>query len=244
MKVYAMTDTGKVRKENQDAFSFELNEKKNRVVAVVCDGMGGARAGSLASSLAVESFMSRLLPVLNSPKRISNPKNTLEEAVEFTNTTVYRRSISDDSARGMGTTLVALLRDGGKSYIANVGDSRAYHISGGPPVRITRDHSLVEELVMSGQITAEEAQTHPRKNLITRAVGVDVAVECDIFVLSPKKGDFILLCSDGLSNMVRADEMPKIFGMEQEPEFICKALLELALERGATDNVSAAVVKF
>lgn len=238
MKVYAITDTGIVRKENQDAFAFELLDKKNRAVIVVCDGMGGARAGSVASRLAVDTFLEEIRPVLESAKRIPSIKDALSSAVTKANAAVHGRSLSAPEYHGMGTTLVAVFKDGSRYAVANIGDSRAYHISGDKVSQITRDHSFVEELVSRGELTREQARVHPRKNIITRALGIDPEVRCDFFELSLKKGDYILLCSDGLSNLLLEDELAPVFIEKKEPEAVCTALLALALERGAPDNVT------
>lgn len=242
MKLHAITDTGKVRKENQDAFSIKWFKEKERAVMVTCDGMGGARAGRLASSLAIETFMREINPTLTSPKRVTHVEERLKEAAAAANRAVYEKSLSAEIFSGMGTTLVALFAEGSRCRIVNIGDSRAYHISGKKATRITRDHSFVEELVTRGKITAQEAQFHPRRNLITRAVGVDENVESDTYVLTIKKNDYVMLCSDGLSNLVMPDEMSDIFRKEKEPEPICKALISLSLERGAPDNITAAVL--
>ena len=242
MKVYALTNIGKVRKDNQDATAFEIFEKKNRAVMVVCDGMGGARAGSVASQMAVDCFTEQLRPVFNSAKRITDVKKILIAAAEKANEAVFDKSVTEADCRGMGTTLVAMFRDGSKYYVANIGDSRAYHISSGKAERITRDHSLVEEMVDRGTLTQEQARSHPQKNVITRAIGIATEVKCDVFEGAIKKGEFILLCSDGLTNVVSSEELLQFFGNGAEPEAICTGLIDLALERGAPDNVTTAVL--
>lgn len=241
MKVFARTDTGKVRKENQDAFQYAMAAKRQRAVILVCDGMGGANGGSLASSLAVEGFMEKCEPIFSASKRIGDLRKVLVQCVDSANALVYERAQQEPELRGMGTTLVALLKVGNRAAVANVGDSRAYLVSGQDAWQITRDHSLVQELVLRGELTPEEARSHPRKNLITRALGIEPQVQCDVFDISMKKGDLVLLCSDGLSNLVTAEELPEICARDQEPEQICDTLLELALERGAPDNVTVAV---
>jgi len=242
MKVYALTNIGKIRKDNQDATAFELFEKKNRAVMVVCDGMGGARAGSVASKMAMGCFIEQLRPVLDSPRQITDIKKVLISAAEKTNEAVFDKSVMEAECRGMGTTLVALFKDGSKYFIANIGDSRAYHISGGKAELLTRDHSLVEEMVGRGTLTQEQARSHPQKNVITRAIGIASDVKCDVFEGTIKKGEFILLCSDGLTNVVTSEEFVHFFEINAEPEAICAGLIDLALERGAPDNVTTAVL--
>ena len=242
MKVYVLTNIGSVRKDNQDAAAFEVFEKKNRAVMGVCDGMGGARAGSVASNMAVDCFIEQVKPVLNAPKRIPDIKKILISAAEKANEAVFDKSVLEADCRGMGTTLVALFMDGSKYFIVNIGDSRGYHISGGKAVRITRDHSLVEEMVDRGTLTQEQARTHPQKNVITRAIGIASEVKSDVFEGAIKKGEFILLCSDGLTNIISDEEILRFFEKDAEPETICAGLMDLALERGAPDNVTTAVL--
>lgn len=241
MEAFGLTDKGKVRKENQDAFIVEIIEERGMAVLAVCDGMGGARAGSVASKLGIETFVEHVLACLNegSGREISD---ITREAASYANMKIYDRSYSDMSCRGMGTTLVgAIITDGG-CVIVNVGDSRAYHISEGAVRRVTRDHSLVEDMVERGDLTREQAQTHPRKNLITRALGVEPGVMCDVFKMELKPNDLLLLCSDGLSNVVDEDELLPYAEKSGTPEELCRTLVDLTLERGAPDNVTVVVL--
>ncbi len=240
MKVYGITDKGAIRKENQDKFLFELREDENALCAVLCDGMGGALAGSIASSMAVEAFMLHACSVFTHG---ADMKNTLREAVNYANIKVYDRSFSDFSCMGMGCTLVGLLIDENRCLIANVGDSRAYLQSGGEIRQISRDHSLVEELVAKGEISHDEAKNHPQKNIITRAVGVEANVKCDIFDFTPEPGSRIILCSDGLSNLLSNQEILYISTSNSSVSAAADAMLHLALERGAPDNVTVFIAQ-
>ncbi len=243
MNAFGITDKGAVRKENQDAFRFELNEKEDTLCAVLCDGMGGAQSGSIASAMAVDTFMSHAANSIDSSSSAGDMKKILTESVNYANIKVYDRSFSDFSCMGMGCTLVAALVNGKRCLIANVGDSRAYIISKAQIQQISRDHSLVEDLVAKGDISREEARNHPQKNIITRAIGVEASVKCDVFDLKLSTGSRLLLCSDGLSNMLTDNEMLSISEENPDAEKACALMLELALSRGAPDNVTVFIAQ-
>ena len=238
MQVWGVTDRGAVRQQNQDAYAARLLED-GRVIALVCDGMGGARAGNVASTMAVELFMEEFLK--------SSPDDPVEErmghAASTANQAVFHRSVHDADCAGMGTTMVAVLACGQEAVILNEGDSRCYHINTEGIVLVTRDHSLVEDLVERGELTREQARTHPHKNLITRALGAEPVLMADCFRQPLAEGDYLLLCSDGLSNVVNEQEMlyEVIHGGGEEE--CCHRLLEIALSRGAPDNVTVVLVK-
>lgn len=248
MKSFGLTDKGSVRKDNQDCFIIERCDAKGCLVLGLCDGMGGAKAGGLASQLSNKAFVSHIYGRLTArvQKRIDY-EQLLKEACSEANGVSFEYSQFDEAFHGMGTTLVGgIVKYGGAGYIVNVGDSRAYLIThrGRQITQITRDHSLVEELVEYGAITAEEARVHPQKNIITRAVGSEASVEADYFHFSMKAGDVLLLCSDGLSNMMTDEEIRTFAENCADPETICRDLMDCALERGAKDNVTVlAVVK-
>ncbi|MGE4352638.1 MAG: Stp1/IreP family PP2C-type Ser/Thr phosphatase [Oscillospiraceae bacterium] len=241
MKASAITDIGRVRNENQDRFI--VAEDRQYLIGVVCDGMGGARSGNVASELAVECFAEHINRCLGDQYALPLPE-LVREAARYANVKVYDRAFTDLTCEGMGTTLVGgvFSEDGG--CIANVGDSRAYMISRGVIWQITTDHSYVEELVKKGTITREEAKTHPRRNYITRALGISREVECDVYNVDTQPGNIILLCSDGLSNMLDEDEMLAAALAESEPQPLCSRLLQLALSREATDNITVAAIVF
>lgn len=244
MRSFGVTDKGKVRSENQDSYIIENCDKRNCVVAVICDGMGGAKAGDLASQLSSKAFVSRIFDTLVAPRFfIGNQEKLLRESCDDANGVVYEYSRFDTDYKGMGTTLVGGIIQRHKAFIVNVGDSRAYHLSKNEIKQITVDHSYVEELVSMGAITKEEARTHPKKNIITRAIGIDKAVEADYYEVPMRRGEAILLCSDGLSNMVTDNEILAAYKFDNSPESVCRDLMTLALDRGARDNVSIVLVK-
>ena len=238
MQVWGITDRGAVRQQNQDAYAAQVLED-GRAIALVCDGMGGARAGNVASTIAVERFMEEFLK----PGQSGAVEERMGHAASAANHAVFDRSVHDEACTGMGTTLVAALAGPAEAVILNEGDSRAYHINAEGIVLVTRDHSLVEDLVERGELTREQARTHPHKNLITRALGAEPMLMADCFRQPLAEGDYLLLCSDGLSNVVNEQEMlyEVIHGGEESE--CCQRLLDIALSRGAPDNVTAVLVK-
>ena len=246
MKSFGLTDKGMVRKDNQDCFIIEKCDQRSSLIVALCDGMGGAKAGGLASQLSNKAFVSYIYAKLTSrTNRNFDYRDILQSACAEANGVSYEYSKFDEAYNGMGTTLVGgVIKSNGNGYIINVGDSRAYHISrrGNSIYQITRDHSLVEELVEVGAITKEQAKRHPQRNVITRALGSEAEVEADYFEFTLQSGDILLLCSDGLSNMVTDLEMLDYAKEYQEPELICRALMSKALKRGARDTVTVVAV--
>lgn len=243
MKAYTVTDVGKVRSENQDCVRFFQNTLPRFDVLALCDGMGGARAGSVASGIALDSFITKITERLSDKKDKSPLPEKLRNAAEYSNSVVYERAGLEAAYEGMGTTLVAVVFKGKECSVINVGDSRAYIISAGQISQITRDHSFVEDMVSRGSITREQARTHPRRNIITRALGVESKVECDVFTPEIKKNDILLLCSDGLSNTITDSELLAAVVGGKKLEDIGQGLLELALSRGAPDNVTLGLLQ-
>ncbi len=245
MSCFGLTDRGIVRQENQDSFLIENCEKASCTIIALCDGMGGANAGGLASQLSAKAFVNYVYHHLTSfPTRLSDYPRVLRDACEEANGVAYAYSQFGDELVGMGTTLVAaVIRKNGTGYVLNVGDSRAYLLHRRNLKQITKDHSLVEELVEAGIITAHEAAHHPQKNVITRALGSEQIVEADIYQISIGPGDALLLCSDGLSNLVPEEEIAAVLKDSDDPETACKELMDLALSRKAPDNVTIVVWK-
>ena len=200
MEAWGLTHRGAVRQQNQDAFAIR-NLPDGRVIALVCDGMGGARAGNIASAMAVKLFTEEFL------RTSGREEERMRKAAALANREVFQRSLRDEDCAGMGTTLVAALAGEGGAVILNEGDSRAYHINQEGIVLVTRDHSLVADLVERGELTREQARSHPNKNLITRALGAEPELMADCFRQPLAPGDYLLLCSDGLSNVVEEQEM-------------------------------------
>ena len=239
MNVWGITDRGVIREQNQDAFSHQVLPD-GRVLALVCDGMGGARAGNVASTMAVDIIMDEFL----AEEERSRTPERLKAAAASANRRIFQRAAGEERCAGMGTTLVAALADGEEALILNEGDSRAYHLSEeGGIVRVTRDHSLVEDLVQRGELTREQARTHPHKNLITRALGAEPELRADVFRQPLAAGDYLLLCSDGLSNVVSEQELLYEVIHGGEACTCCRRLLEIALHRGAPDNVTAVLIQ-
>ncbi len=241
MKTFGITDIGKVRKENQDMFDIGVANKN--VIGVVCDGMGGARSGNIASALATDCFVAHVQRCILDGDEVPFP-SLVAEAAKYANVVVYDRAFTDFTCEGMGTTLVGGIFGPDRVHLAHIGDSRAYMISRGVIWQITTDHSYVEELVQRGEITREEAKTHPRRNYITKALGIERDVKPDVYTVEIEKGNIILLCSDGLTNMVDEEEMLEISQKHTEPEKMCTELLNLALSREATDNVTVAIFAY
>lgn len=242
MEVWGATDRGKVRKMNQDFYRCQ-NFEKGQFVAVVCDGMGGSRSGDVASRMASEAFLREVSQTVTPNMDQTAIVRMLVNAVKCANRTVYEQAQTDLNLAGMGTTLVAVFLQDTCAYIVNVGDSRCYYISGDHVSQVTEDHSVVALMVSRGQITEEEARTHPNRNLITRAVGTAPAVECDCFYLNMDKGEYLLLCSDGLSNLVSRPELLYEVTHSGDKD-CCQRLIEIANNRGAPDNVTVVLVKY
>lgn len=236
INAWGITDKGVVRTQNQDGYYVDVPSER-LAVGVVCDGMGGAKAGNIASLIAVETFVETLQCVQGDPD--TPPPAVLAKAAEEANSAVYRRACSDPDCFGMGTTMVAVLVVENTAYLLNIGDSRAYHINQEGITRLTRDHSVVEDMVARGDITPEEARTHPRKNLITRALGAEERIRADLYERELASGDYLLLCSDGLSNILSDQELLYEVIHGGEPADCCQRLLNITISRGAPDNVTA-----
>lgn len=241
MQSWGLTDKGCVRKMNQDAYEIRQLDR-NTLLCVVCDGMGGAKSGNIASTLAVDVFAQEIQRTWTPNMEWDKADQILKSAVKLANFTVYDQANQFEEFSGMGTTLVAALVRGRRVSIVNVGDSRAYVINQKGIRQITRDHSVVQMMVDRGELTPEMAKVYPGKNLITRAVGTEMTVLCDIFRQELSKGDFLLLCSDGLSNLLDDQEIlfEVVHGVNKER--CCKRLLDIAVSRGAPDNVTSVLV--
>ena len=201
MQYWALTDPGVARSQNQDTYQV-VSLDKNTLLCVVCDGMGGAKSGNVASTLAADVFTQEVKRSWSPDMDPELLDQMLKGAVRLANFTVYDQAQQFEDFRGMGTTLVALLIHGKKATIVNVGDSRAYLVDKDGIFQITTDHSLVQMMIARGELTPEKAKYYPGKNLITRAIGTEPQVMCDIFYRKVEKGASFLLCSDGLSNLM------------------------------------------
>ena len=241
MQSWGLTDIGRVRQQNQDAFEIAQLDR-NSTLAVVCDGMGGARSGNIASRLAIDVFVQEVKRVHKTGMSPELAAQMLIGAAKLSNYTVYEQAMEIPDFSGMGTTLVAAMVTGKWAVVVNVGDSRCYHINHGGISQITVDHSLVQVMVDQGDLTPEQARNYPGKNYITRAVGTEPTVDCDVFTQRLDRGDALLLCSDGLHGIVDDQEIlfEVVHGVNREN--CCQRLLDVANMRGSPDNVTALLV--
>ena len=241
MQCWGMTDPGCVRPQNHDAYQIEQLDRST-MLCVVCDGMGGAKSGNIASSLAVDVFSQEIQRTWTPNMEWDKADQIMKGAVKLANFTVYDPAPQVEEFDGMGTTLVAAFIRGRQVSFVNVGDSRAYIINQKGIIQVTRDHSVVQLMVDRGELTSEMAKNYPGKNLITRAVGTESMVSCDVFRRELSKGDYLLLCSDGLSNMMDDQEIlfEVVHGVNKER--CCKRLLDIAMCRGCPDNVTCVLV--
>ena len=237
MKAYAKTDIGAMRKTNQDYIFCSMKPVGSLPnLFIAADGMGGHKAGDLASRYTVEEFLNVV-----EASESENPISIIEEAVRKSNIALINKSKESIDYEGMGTTLVVATFIRNSLYIANVGDSRLYCINNDIQ-QITRDHSLVEEMINLGELDRKNARTHENKNIITRAVGVDSEVVADFFEVDYSKDDIILMCSDGLSNMIDDEDIKRIINESTDLEAACNMLIETANANGGRDNISVILI--
>lgn len=240
MKFYAITDIGRKRELNED-YIYTSGQPIGALpnLFIVADGMGGHKAGDYASMHTVDRFVE----VIRELGEEHGVQDAINEAVTAANAYIYQRSRENSNLSGMGTTLVLASCIGNEAIVANIGDSRLYLVNDDAMTQITRDHSLVEEMVTLGGIDREMARNHPDKNIITRAVGVKEKVAADFFEVDLTKGDKLLLCSDGLTNMLRDEEIYQIIQENKELEQAAKALVDAANENGGRDNIAVVLVE-
>ena len=239
MKAFCITDVGQNRSMNQDfVFASETPVGNLPNLFVVADGMGGHRAGDTASRDTVGTLIESVRK-----SRETNPIKIIRTAVEEANRRVYEKSREDENLAGMGTTVVVAVIEGRYLYVANVGDSRLYISGEQGLVQITRDHSWIAEMVMRGELSKEEARNHPDKNIITRALGASEEVDIDFFDVQLEEKNRILLCSDGLSNMVADEEIQKILGDSPDIEQSGRQLVATANTNGGRDNISVILIE-
>lgn len=240
-KYGAASHRGKVRKSNQDYF-YIPQEGQIPTIAMVADGMGGHNAGDIASSMAVEAITEYFSENLDTS--INEPLKFIEDSISVSNNKVFSFANNNEDYNGMGTTLVVALLHESKVYIGHVGDSRGYLIRNGNVIQLTKDHSLVQELLDNGSITQNEVQGHPQKNIITRAIGTDPVVESDYYKLSLETDDIIILCTDGLIIHVDLQEQIELFQSVESMQELAYTLVQLALERGGLDNITVVAAKY
>jgi protein phosphatase len=240
-RFFAQTDPGLARENNEDAFSFD----ESRGVAVLADGMGGYNAGEVASSMAatiINSEMNRWLAEAGATASLQDIRRALEICVGNANTAVYRAANSNAQYAGMGTTLVAGVFRGPDLVLGHIGDSRCYRLRQGELAQITKDHSLLQEQIDAGLLTPEQAALSVNKNLVTRALGVDDAVLLEIHEHTAESGDIYLMCSDGLSDMVKDAEIATILQLPLTLEQRAKTLIDTANAHGGRDNITVLLV--
>ena len=240
MEIFSKSDIGLVRKENQDSSAYTVISS-DTAWAVICDGMGGARGGKTASSTAVKFISEFISREYQDDMEGEELADMLVAAVDGANMTLYRMAIEDSELAGMGTTCDLVFVRGEVAHVVHVGDSRTYSIRDGKILQITEDHSLVQEMVNRGELTAEQAMRHPNKNLITRALGVTHDVHIDYIEAEFSEGDTLLLCSDGLSNYVSRADMVRTV-MESRGELLIDTLVEIAKRHGGHDNITVTVI--
>lgn len=229
-----LSDIGNIREINEDYLGcYEDTEKK---IYIVADGVGGHNAGEVASKLAVET----IIEYINSVCCNEDLSKVLKEAIEVANKKVFEASKTDLSLYGMGTTITCCFLKENKTVVGNVGDSRCYIVKDQNIYQVTRDHSLVQQLVDDGSITQEEAQVHPNKNIITRALGTSANVEADIYTLTLKEINKVILCTDGLSDCITQDEMFDIV-INNDVNTACKKMIDLSKQRSGRDNISVII---
>lgn len=233
MRFAAVTDIGKLRSENEDAF---LATGK---IFAVADGMGGHLAGEIASTTALEIFKEQV-----ERARGSANKNLIAESIQKANQAVYQKAIGEPEQRGMGTTLTAMILKNQKYLIGHIGDSRAYLLRKDKLRRLTEDHALIAEMVREGKISLEEAARHPLRSVLTRALGVEPKIEVDLVVQDQMAGDKILLCTDGLNIMVGDEQIERIIAQKANPQDICEKLIRAANAEGGPDNITVVLVEF
>ncbi len=239
MQIFGKTDRGKVRSDNQDAF-FTGALTDNIKLAVVCDGMGGAKAGNVASSMAVKHISEYIINSFRPSLSADGIIKIINNAVVSANIVLYDAANSHAELKGMGTTAVVAVVCDSSVYICNIGDSRAYKINSNGISQITRDHSVVQSLVESGELTAEEARVHPDKNVITRALGTEKNVVCDCYEIGFDKDDILLICTDGLTNFLDNESILKYI-RNSEISSVCEKLINAANMSGGGDNITAVV---
>ena len=243
MIYYGLTDVGKIRKNNEDSFFVKAYDDKH-MLAIVADGMGGYKGGKRASSIAVEiisEYVEKLLPdILTYTER--KLKQTLIKAIKAAKKAIYENAVNSKEFSGMGTTLVVCFISGGKLYALNAGDSRLYIVNSSI-TQVTKDHSYVGELLEMGVISEQQAQHHPQKNIITRALGTEADIDIDIYTEKLSKTDSVLLCTDGLTNMLDDETIITVINSNEDISAVTETLVDEAKKSGGSDNITVVMIK-
>lgn len=236
------TDTGKIRQHNEDDAGI-FKGKDEFILAVVADGMGGHLAGDVASKMAVKAMGEKWNEAETIPTAPSDCEKWLIEQILSVNSKIYDHAQAHEECQGMGTTIVCALFTGKTVSVAHIGDSRCYFLQDGDFVQVTEDHSLVNELVRTGEISREDAEHHPRKNVLTKALGTDQSVSIDTRSFDIEPGDKLLLCSDGLTNKVEGTELKDILQSDSAPQEKVNLLVDKANQNGGEDNITAVLLE-
>lgn len=242
MKIFSRSDKGTVRVENQDRiWTGAFGDNNEAAVIILCDGMGGEKAGSVASQTSVDFIRERIQKGYRENITRNQLRNLLITSVTAANSVVYNMAVSDEEKAGMGTTCVVAIILNERAYIVNIGDSRAYRIFDDNMQQITKDHTFIRKLIEKGQITEEESKTHPKRNCITKAIGAQNKITPDYFELDLNKDDLLLFCSDGLSSYAEDEEIAEII-VNNNISKVCDLLIDLVNSNGGRDNVTVALV--
>ncbi len=233
----ALSDVGNVRQLNEDYLSYYEDELIG--VYIIADGMGGHNAGEIASALAAE----KVIEYVREHEEQESLSELIKNSIMHANKSIFDRSVQNDSLKGMGTTITVYMSRKDQHIVANVGDSSCYIVSCGQLLKVTKDHSLVQELVDEGSITEAEARRHPNKNIITRALGTGEEVEVDTFELQSNGLEKVILCTDGLTNEVHHDEILEYVLKSESNSEACRELIGLAKSRGGRDNITVMVIE-
>ncbi|MFN2746180.1 MULTISPECIES: Stp1/IreP family PP2C-type Ser/Thr phosphatase [Bacillus] len=242
MKTALKTDRGKIRPHNEDAADI-FTEKEGYVFAVVCDGMGGHLAGDVASKMAVSSLRDIWEQTEDIPASPAESEAWLKEQISAVNQKLYDHARAHEECQGMGTTVVCALYEGKTLTVAHIGDSRCYLLHQDSLTQLTEDHSLVNELVKTGGISKEDAEHHPRKNVLTKALGTDPDVQVEAHTFEIEPGDQVLLCSDGLTNKVDDQTLQEMLEASSSPEEKAERLVQAANDNGGEDNITVAILE-
>ena len=243
LKFYALSDRGKIREKNEDSW-YVVSIEDSPFAYLVADGMGGLTQGEMASNIAVEYIGETIYKNKDELLNSNLVNDILSEIIKNANEKIYNTWCNDSEQKGMGTTLSLGIIIGNNLTVAQIGDSRVYLAREEMLTQLTVDHSYVEELKKQGLITEQEAREHPKRNIITRALGYDPSVEVDFFTYELKQNDVILFCTDGLTSMLKDEEILSIINEYDNPEDICSRLVSESNQRGGTDNITVIVVKY
>jgi PPM family protein phosphatase len=241
LKVFSKSDVGLVRDSNQDACKSGVFSDDSAWV-IVCDGMGGANGGNIASSIAVEKISQQILSSYHEGVTHNSIKNLIISSIFNANLAVHDKASNNALLSGMGTTVVAAVISQGVAHIAHAGDSRAYLITAQGIKQLTTDHSMVQEMIDNGDITEQQARKHPQKNIITRALGVDASIQVDYCENEFFSGDLLLICTDGLTNYVDAEQIYQL-STALDASSLTDKLVTLAKDDGGSDNITVAIVE-